>query len=148
MKKRIVYYVFAAFLFFGTAFCFAEDQELFEIGTNAKTSTYVDVNSKNRKFTEDEIVGFCEQFVKDNPNSLFASNWYDTVELLETFDDNYIYGTAVMAAINLHYGFVKIDYSKWNDEDVSIVGWDTLYFLTFEDGYIFCVIILDADSVD
>ena len=76
-----------------------------------------------------------------------AKIYTDATELIKTedFKDEYIYGTATMAVVNLHYGAVQIDYYRWDNETESIVGWDFLAFFALDDGRVLCIKILNNE---
>lgn len=136
MKKKICLLVLALV---AAVSCFAENSGVIEINTNAKTTTSVYHNTKNEKFSLTEAFEICvlagdSYFFSDFEVGLYGKN-----ELLKVFDDEYIYGSAVGAVINLHYGFVMLEYFKYDDEPESLVGWDKLIFVTLENGKVLCL---------
>lgn len=143
MKKTIILCVFVLILSFSTSFGFAQEAEYIEIGFNAKTTTYVDKQTKGYKFSEDKVFELCLNYGKAFSDSNFEIAIYSKDELQKQFTDNYIYGTAINAALNLNYGLVQIQYFKYNDEPKSLVGWDNLFFVTMQNNKILCIKVIE-----
>lgn len=72
-----------------------------------------------------------------------------TKDLLSSLDfkDDYIYGSAITAVTNLHYGFAYVSYYRYEDEyEENIVGWDVLFLYALDDGRFLCIKILDDEE--
>lgn len=126
---------------------FADDGFL-EIGVNAKTKTSVLLSSKGKTFSLEDAMERAKIKAADFGDAGFYAKIYpNATELIKTedFKDEYIYGTATMAVVNLHYGAVQIDYYRWDNEMESIVGWDFLAFFALDDGRVLCVKILNNE---
>ncbi len=142
IKKIIVLFVVS--LFAGLSSGFAQNSNILEIGSNAKTSTYVNLLTKDKSCSESTVLEWCISLGMNFYQSGYSIEIYDNnISLVNAFSDEYIYGTAVMAVVNLHYGFVQIEYSRWDEEKESIVGWDHLFFIKMSDGRILCVKFID-----
>ena len=132
------------FLLLLAAQVFADDSFL-EIGVNAKTKTSVYLPSKDKCFSLEGAIecAMADASCFENAD-FFAKIYPDAAELFKTddFKDEYIYGTATMAVVNLHYGAVQINYYRWDNEEESIVGWDYLAFFALDDGRVLCIKIL------
>lgn len=135
MKKNVLSFLLGVFLFFGASeIAFAENSNILEIGRNAKTSTYVNLLTKDFDFPVDDAFEFCMNLGRDYADYVFQVDIYNTVELLTELDDNYIYGTAVMAVVQLNYGFAQIEYFKYDDEPRSVIGWDVFFIIAMDNG--------------
>lgn len=140
MKKKICLFVLVLVV---VASCFAENSGFVEINENSKTKTSVSLNTKNKKILLPEAFKLCviagdSYFFSDCEVELYSKK-----ELLKVFDDELIYGSAVSAVINLHYGFVMLDYFKYDDEPESLVGWDKLFFFTLENDKVLCLKLVE-----
>ena len=81
MKKTIILCVFALILSFSTSFGFAQEAEYIEIGFNAKTTTYVNKQTKGYKFSEDKVFELCLNYGKAFSDSNFEIAIYSKEEL-------------------------------------------------------------------
>lgn len=128
---------------------FADSDDFLEINVNAKVSTRVYLPSKNQKYS-------LEWAIEDA--MLTASVWNDgdytvniyknTKELLSSadFKDDYIYGSALTAVTNLHYGMTEISYYGYDDEYENLfMDWDFLTLYALDDGRFMCVKVLDME---
>lgn len=88
-------------------------------------------------------MNFAINYGKAFSDSNFEIAIYSKEELQKQFTDNYIYGTAINAALNLNYGLVQIQYFKYNDEPKSLVGWDNLFFVTMQNNKILCIKVIE-----
>ena len=145
MKKRIFLIGVIFLMFVGKVF--AAEQWL-KIATNVKTDTVVDLESKDKTYSLNSAFEFLRKVGAecDGSKSVLDVKYYGTRSELFTssdFKDEYIYGSATMAVVNLHYGLVYIDYFRYDDEKTSIVGWDKLYFIVLDDGRVICAKIIN-----
>ncbi len=143
------------------AFMFADDDELLplpplppapnsivELGSNVKVSTKADILSINKKLSLEEAIELAMRHASIWNYANYSVKIYKNAKALTKsgdFDDDYIYGLAINAVEKLHYGTVKIEYYRYDDEINNLVGWDCLYFITLNDGRILCEKILEWD---
>ena len=129
-------------------FVFADDPFM-DIATNAKTTTTVYLPSKDKTYSLEEAIQCAMVNAWMRGDADYDIKFYNnTTELFTSsdFKDEYIYGSATMAVVNLHYGIVEINYSRYTDERENIVGWDYLSFFVLDDGRVLCVKILELDK--
>ena len=98
-----------------------------KIATNAKVDTNVYVVSKNYAYSLEDAIEIFMYIASayDGEHTTFDINIYKKSDLLSSkdFEDEYIYGSAVMAIVNLGYGIVQADYFRYDDEKENLVGW-------------------------
>lgn len=127
---------------------FADDPFL-DIATNVKTTTTVYLPSKDKTYSLEEAIQCAMVNAWMRGDADYDIKFYNnTTELFTSsdFKDEYIYGSATMAVVNLHYGIVEINYSRYTDERENIVGWDYLSFFVLNDGRVLCVKILELNK--
>ena len=122
------------------------DDSFMDIATNAKTTTSVYLPSKGQSYSLEEAIqcAMVNAWLHDDAD--YDIKFYkNTTELFKSsdFKDEYIYGSATMAVVNLHYGIVEIKYYRYDNEVENIVGWDYLSFFVLNDGRVLCVKILE-----
>lgn len=145
MKKRFLFIP----LFLLMSFCklFAGDSWI-DIGRNAKVDTTVYYPSKDLNYSLEEAIRFL-LFISTTYDSDevydYSIEFYDKKDLItsDDFSDDYIYGTAVMASVELKYGIVSAFYFRSDDEEESIVGWDVLFIISLDDGKVLCAKIIE-----
>lgn len=127
---------------------FADSDDFLEINVNAKVSTQVYLPSKNQKYSLEWAIETAMISASVWNDGDYTVNIYkNTKELLSSsdFKDDYIYGSALTAVTNLHYGITEIYYYRYDDEYESLVGWDVLTLYALNDGRFMCVRILDME---
>ena len=127
---------------------FADDPFL-DIATNVKTTTTVYLPSKDKTYSLEEAIQCAMVNAWMRGDADYDIKFYNNTKELFTssdFKDEYIYGSATMAVVNLHYGIVEINYSRYDDERENIVGWDYLSFFALDDGRVMCIKILEVDG--
>lgn len=146
MKKRL--FLLGLIFLFCSAFFYAEGKWL-TIATNVKTSTAVYLDSINTTYSEEEamviLMAASGGFPYNQSDATFDVKIYNNkTELLTSadFKDEYIYGSATMAVVNLHYGIVYVNYSRYDDEEENFVGWDAMEFVVLDDGRVIWAKIL------
>lgn len=119
-----------------------------KIATNAKVDTNVYVISKNYAYSLEDAIEIFMYIASayDDEHTTFDINIYKESDLLSSkdFEDEYIYGSAVMAIVNLDYGIVQADYFRYDDENENLVGWDFLFLIELTDGNVLCAKILKS----
>ncbi|MBP5753854.1 MAG: hypothetical protein J6W60_13510 [Treponema sp.] len=143
LKKTLL----IALLMMLVPFVFADDPFM-DIATNAKTTTTVYLPSKDKTYSLEEAIQCAMVNAWMRGDADYDIKFYkDKSELFKSsdFKDEYIYGSATMAVVNLHYGIVEINYSRYSDEVENIVGWDYLSFFALDDGRVMCIKILEGD---
>ena len=142
--KKIVYVVLLMML---APLVFADDPFM-DIATNVKTTTTVYLPSKDKTYSLEEAIQCAMVNAWMRGDADYDIKFYNnTTELFTSsdFKDEYIYGSATMAVVNLHYGIVEIKYYRYDNEVENIVGWDYLSFFALDDGRVMCIKILEGD---
>ena len=127
------------------AYMFADNEAFLDIGKTAKTTTTVYVPSKDKTLSLEDAIEFAMVDAEYYGDASYDIKIYgNKTELLTSkdFSDEYIYGTATMAVVNLNYGVVQITYYRYDNEVENIVGWDHLGFFVLNDGRVICEKIL------
>lgn len=148
MKMKLKKTLLIALLMMLVPFIFADDPFM-DIATNAKTTTTVYIPSKDMTYSLEDAVKCAMVNAWLHGDADYDVKFYkDKSELFKSsdFKDEYIYGSATMAVVNLHYGIVEIKYFRYDDEVENIVGWDYLSFFALDDGRVMCIKILEVDG--
>ncbi len=141
--KNILLSLIFVFLFVSSAF---SEEKWIDIHANLKVTTSVYLPMKNKWSTLEGAIEDAMYIANSfSDKAEFTVTIYKKDDLFtnDFFKEDYIYGSGTSAVVNLKYGLVSLQYTKFDDEPISDVGWDWFYFITLNDNRVLCLSILE-----
>lgn len=129
----------------------AEDSNIFMKYTNEKAETNVYLPSENQKYSLEKSIGLAMEAaaICNCDNGIYTAKIYKNKKALlssSDFNDDDIYGAALSAVTEQHYGEAQIFFRGYDSGNKNLVDWDFLVLYALDDGRFLCIKILNYDT--